>query len=84
MGQVVEGLTILRYPGVHKKVVNHPQKRIFSIYSQSFQDTKFKLLRKVKDSMGQVMKELKILSYHGVHEKGVNHHPKTYIQHVFD
>ena len=65
MGQVVEELTIPKYPGVHEKRVNHPQKSIFGMYSHSFQDTKFKLLRQVKAFMGQVVEELTIPRYPG-------------------
>ena len=46
------------------------------MHSHSFQDTKFKFLKQVKDVMQQVVEGLKILSYPGVDEKGVNNPQK--------
>ena len=64
MGQVVKELTILRYPrGFTKKGLITPQNIYSAMYSHSFQDTKFKLLREVKDFMGQVVKGWTILRY---------------------
>ena len=60
MWEVVEELTILRYPGVYEKWVIHPPKtyiqHAFAQFSKSFQ--KFKLFRQVKDFMWQVVEEL--------------------------
>ena len=66
MEQVVDRLKILSYlEGLRKKGLITPQKRIFSMYSHSFQDTKFKLLRQLQDIMEQVVDGLTILSYPG-------------------
>ena len=46
------------------------------MYSHSYRDTEFKLLRQVEDFTGQVGDGLTILRYIGGHEKGVDHPPK--------
>ena len=61
--QVVEGLTILRYPmGLRNKGLI-TQKRTFNTHSPSFQDTELKLHRYVKHSQVQVVERLTILPY---------------------
>ena len=57
--QVVEGLSILRYPG-GLRIKGHAvtQKRKFYVHSHSFQNTELKLHRYVSDSPGQVVERL--------------------------
>ena len=53
------------------------------MHSHSFQDTKFKLLTKVKDFLEQVVEGLSILRYHvGVENKGLITQ-KTFIRRAF-
>ena len=53
------------------------------MHSHSFQGTKFKLLRQVKDFLEQVVEGLTIVRYpSGLRNKGLFTH-KTFFQHVF-
>ena len=61
--QVVDGLTVLRYPGSEIKGSSLKKTLIQHAFAQSFQDTELKLHRYVNDSPGQVVEGLAILRY---------------------